>query len=102
MNSVALKVRRTRPPCCGPTPTAELLQQLPKLISAQARVSHDAAHAIGVDRIMSRNRDDAWASLARNSKSSLFERLDGALVRDARDPPHLYRYVHFAHLSPRG
>jgi len=66
-------------------------------------------HGVGIDRVMPWNRNDACAvghddmlALPRNLESGLFQRLDGALVRNPRDLPHLYRYVHFSHLSPGG
>jgi hypothetical protein len=87
-----------------------MLQQLPKLFRAQACISHNAAHGMSINRIMSWNCDDAHAvghydmlPLPGDSKPGSFQRFDGAQVSDARDLSHaLSRYVHFPRLCRRG
>ncbi len=103
MSEIAERINPSVDSWHGPTPSDEPLQQLPELFRAQAGISHNAAHGMSVNRIMSWDCDDAHAvghhdmlPLPRDSKSSFFQCFDGAQVSDARDLSHaLCRYVHF-------
>ena len=68
------------------------LEQITKLFDGQAGISGDTAHGECVDRIMTRDRQDALAvahndvfPLAHNPKSGLFECAHSVKMVDARD-----------------
>jgi hypothetical protein len=53
LRSPSIRVTRRVDSWSGPKPSDEPLQQLPELFRAQAGISHNAAHGMSVNRIMS-------------------------------------------------
>ena len=74
----------------------ERSEQLLELFDAEPGIAHDAAEREGVDRVVSRDGEDARAighddvlGLTRNAKARLLERTNRLLMRDAEDLRHV-------------
>ena len=72
-----------------------LLEQLAKLLNGQAGVAHDPAERVRVDRVVTRDGQDACAvrhddvlALADDLEPRLLESSHGIEVVDAGDPGH--------------
>lgn len=70
-------------------------EKLLELLDGEPRISHDAAQGEGVDRVVSRDGEDARSighdnvlALTRNAKARLFDRTHSLLMWDPGDLRH--------------